>query len=93
MVPYDHAAVQRSIAAQRPVVLDRGSRAGRALIEFASRVHGRTGRRLVLPPEPDAPQRRGLGAVAERLGNGLRVPSLVGSGHTVEKSDAELTRG
>lgn len=49
VVPYDHGGAQRAIAAQRPVVLDAGSRAGRALVDLAERVHGD---RLMLPPEP-----------------------------------------
>jgi MinD-like ATPase involved in chromosome partitioning or flagellar assembly len=47
IVPYDHAGVQRSLAAQRPVVLGRGA-AARALLDLAERVHGG---KVVLPPE------------------------------------------
>lgn len=49
VIPYDHRGVQRSLAAQRPAVLDRRSRAGRALLDLAERAHGG---RVVLPPEP-----------------------------------------
>jgi|SRR5579864_8879368 len=88
VVPYEHAAVQRSISAQRPVVLDPGSRAGRALVELASRVHGG---KLVLPPEPDAPPRRGIAGMAERLGSSLRMPVLAGARRAaVEASNREL---
>lgn len=51
MVPFDHGGVQRALAAQRPVVLDERSRAGRALLDLAERVHGGG---IVLPPEPAA---------------------------------------
>jgi Flp pilus assembly CpaE family ATPase len=70
VVPYDHAAIQRSIAAQRPVVLDETSRAGRSLLDLAGRIHGG---KLVLPPEPDAPPKRGLQAFVDRLSSAVRV--------------------
>jgi len=35
VIPFDHAATQRAIAEQRPLVLDRASRAGRALWALA----------------------------------------------------------
>jgi septum formation inhibitor-activating ATPase MinD len=50
VIPFDHGGVERAIAAQRPVVLDARSRAGRALIDLAERVHGG---RVVLPPEAE----------------------------------------
>ena len=42
VVPDDPGAVGRALAAQRPVVFERRSRAGRALNELAGRVHGET---------------------------------------------------
>ena len=68
VIPYDHSAVQRSLAAQRPLVLDRSSRAGRGLLELAGRVHGG---KLVLPPEPDAPSRRGVQGLVERVSSAV----------------------
>jgi hypothetical protein len=90
VLPFDHSAVQRSIAAQRPLVLDESSRAGRVLLDLASRVHGG---KLVLPPEPDAPPRRGLRGLAERVSGGLHWPALIGAGRIstpVEGPDAHL---
>lgn len=49
LVPHDHAGVGRAKAARRPVVLERCSRAGRALLELAGRVHGGA---VALPPDP-----------------------------------------
>jgi len=39
VVPYDYAAAQRAVAEQRPLVLDPTSRAGRALVRLAERLH------------------------------------------------------
>ena len=39
VVPYDHGAAQRALAAQRPLVLEDRSRAGRALLDLAERIH------------------------------------------------------
>jgi MinD-like ATPase involved in chromosome partitioning or flagellar assembly len=39
VIPFDHAGVQRALIAQRPVVFDRRSRAGKALLELATRIH------------------------------------------------------
>jgi Mrp family chromosome partitioning ATPase len=39
LIPFDHAGFQRSIAEQRPVVLDPASRAGRALVALAEGMH------------------------------------------------------
>jgi Flp pilus assembly CpaE family ATPase len=72
VIPFDHVAVQRSLAAQRPVVLDANSRAARSLLDLAGRINGG---KLVLPPEPDAPQHRGVRALAERLQQNL-VPRV-----------------
>lgn len=54
VIPHDHGAVQRALQRQRPVVLDRRSQAGRALLDLAERVHGE---RLALPPEPSSGHR------------------------------------
>jgi MinD-like ATPase involved in chromosome partitioning or flagellar assembly len=54
IVPYDHLGVERSLAAQRPVVHARGP-AARALLDLAERVHGG---KVVLPPEPARARRR-----------------------------------
>jgi Flp pilus assembly CpaE family ATPase len=54
VVPYDHAALQRALTSQRPLVLGRGP-ATRALLDLAERVHGG---KLVLPPEPGTQRRR-----------------------------------
>jgi len=90
VVPHDHAAVQRSVAAQRPLVLDTRSRAAQALLDLASRIHGG---KLVLPPEPGVPVRRGIRGLAERLGGSLRWPPvLIGAGRaSLEDSDANVS--
>jgi pilus assembly protein CpaE len=49
VIPYDHGAAERAITAQRPLVLDGRSRASRAVLDLAERVHGGN---IVLPPEP-----------------------------------------
>jgi Flp pilus assembly CpaE family ATPase len=54
VVPCDHARAARAARAQRPLVLDRRSRAARALLDLAGRVHGG---RVLLPPEPRPPGR------------------------------------
>jgi Flp pilus assembly CpaE family ATPase len=55
VIPEDHASAQRAHAMQQPLILDRRSRAGRALLELAERIHGG---RIVLPPEsPKSPRR------------------------------------
>ncbi len=50
VIPCDHGAAQRALAAQQPLVLEGRSRAGRALLDLAERVHGGS---IVLPPEPN----------------------------------------
>lgn len=50
MVPFDHRGVERALAARRPIIVETRSRAARALLEFAERVHGG---KVVLPPEPE----------------------------------------
>jgi Flp pilus assembly CpaE family ATPase len=55
VIPEDHARAQRAVAAQLPLILDRQSRAGRAVLELAERIHGG---QVVLPPEaPKSPRR------------------------------------
>lgn len=49
LVPYDYAGIERAKGARRSVVLERRSRARRALLELAGRIHGG---RLALPAEP-----------------------------------------
>ncbi len=49
VIPYDHGAAQRALAAQQALVLEGRSRAGRALLDLAERIHGGS---IVLPPEP-----------------------------------------
>jgi Flp pilus assembly CpaE family ATPase len=53
VVPDDRAATERAIAQQRPLVVDSTSRASRALLGLAERVHNG---RIHLPPE-DLPSR------------------------------------
>jgi MinD-like ATPase involved in chromosome partitioning or flagellar assembly len=56
IVPFDHRAVERALAAQRPLVLEGRSRAARALLDLAERVHGGS---ITLPPDPaQSPVRR-----------------------------------
>jgi MinD-like ATPase involved in chromosome partitioning or flagellar assembly len=66
VVPFDHRGVARSLAAQRPLVLDGHSRAGRAILALADRLHGGS---VLLPPEPtlDRLERQGLGTLAALL--------------------------
>ena len=47
VIPYDHGAAERALAAQTPLVME-GGRAGRALLELAERVHRGS---ILLPPE------------------------------------------
>lgn len=49
LLPHDHAGAMRAKAARRPLVLDRRSSAGRALLELAGRIHGGA---IAPPPEP-----------------------------------------
>jgi len=61
IVPYDHVSLQRALAAQRPLILEGRSQAGRALVDLAELIHGGS---IVLPP----------GAKAERRGRRKHVP-------------------
>ncbi len=49
LIPADHRAVKRALAAQRSVVLERRSQAAAALLELAARAHGA---RLAPAPSP-----------------------------------------
>ena len=49
LIPFDHAAAERAIAQQRPLVVDSNSRASRALLSLAEGIHTA---RLRLPVEP-----------------------------------------
>ena len=51
VIPFDHAAAQRAIAQQRPLVVDSNSRASRAVLALAEAIHAA---RLRLPIEPRA---------------------------------------
>jgi MinD-like ATPase involved in chromosome partitioning or flagellar assembly len=48
IIPYDHGSVQRALAVQHPLILERRSRAGHSLVDLAERVHGGT---ILLPSE------------------------------------------
>jgi MinD-like ATPase involved in chromosome partitioning or flagellar assembly len=88
VVPFDHAAMQRSIAAQRPLVLEPKSRAAQSILDLAGRIHGG---KLVLPPEPGVPVRRGIRGLADRVAGQVRWPSLIGAGRTsLEDSDVNV---
>jgi Flp pilus assembly CpaE family ATPase len=65
VVPYDYAHVQRAIAEQRPLLTDRASRAGRALLGLAERIHAG---RVRLPEERKQPD-----SVGARLSRALRL--------------------
>jgi MinD-like ATPase involved in chromosome partitioning or flagellar assembly len=49
VIPFDHAAAQRALAQQRPLVVDSNGRASRAVLGLAEGVHAA---RLRLPVEP-----------------------------------------
>ncbi len=49
VIPFDPKSVQRAAAAQRPVILERRSPAGRAVLDLAGRAHGGE---IKLPPDP-----------------------------------------
>lgn len=48
VIPHDYHAAQRALADQMPLVLDRGGRAQRVLLDLAGRIHGG---QIILPPE------------------------------------------
>ena len=54
LIPYEHRAVERALWAQQPVIFARRSRAGRAFLELAERLHGG---HILLPPESTKPRR------------------------------------
>ena len=78
VIPHDHDAAQRALAAQRPLILVHRSRAARALRDLAGRVHGG---KLALPPEPAVKrplrQRQAVDAARNRppLSQGVRHPA------------------
>lgn len=99
VIPFDHAAVERAIAAQRPLVLDGRSRAGRAMLDLAGRLHSG---RIVLPPEAGDERRRARRLVAgaaraasvaragmDRLRRGVRIGSAA-TAHPSPSSDGRL---
>lgn len=49
VIPYDYRPVQQSLAAQRPLIFHGKSRAGRAILGLADRVHGG---HILLPSDP-----------------------------------------
>jgi Flp pilus assembly CpaE family ATPase len=71
VIPNDHHAAQRAVAAQRPLVLDGASPAGRAFVDLAERVHG--GRVVVAPDS--APRRSGLTRLVGSVGRLRRRPT------------------
>lgn len=75
VIPYDYRAAQRALAAQRPLVLERGSRAGRIILDLAERVHGG---QIKLSPETKGQRRvRWLRwASALRLSGSRPVPEV-----------------
>lgn len=68
LLPHDHAGAMRAKAARRSLVLDRRSRAGRALLDLAGRIHGGT----IDPPRE--PRRRWTAwfTPSRRAGQGVR---------------------
>lgn len=82
VIPHDHRAVQRALAAQRPLVLEARSRAGRAVLDLAERVHGGS---IVLPPEPTGDRR----ARWRRLLPGVRLPWARATGAATNGAHAE----
>lgn len=48
VIPQDHRAAERALADQRPLVLNGKSRAAKAFLDLAARVHGG---KILLPPE------------------------------------------
>ncbi len=51
VIPFDHAATERAIAQQRPLVVESNSRASRAILSLAEEIHAA---RLRMPIEPRA---------------------------------------
>ncbi|HET7772106.1 MAG TPA: hypothetical protein VFN74_25260 [Chloroflexota bacterium] len=84
VVPFDQAGAQRTLAGARPLVLDDRSRAGRALLELAGRLHGG---QLLLPPE-EAPAAGAVGPAPVRLVRQLAC--LVGRGGGVGRGGSGL---
>jgi len=68
VVPHDHRAVQRALAAQQPVLLEPRSRAAHALLDLATRLHQGS---IVLPRPVSTPRKTGW---LQRLVPSLGVP-------------------
>lgn len=74
VIPYDHDGVERALLAQRPLVLDRRSRAARALLDLAACLHGTsTGQ------APKASDGRGVGWLMWRALSRLSWPRRAGA--------------
>jgi MinD superfamily P-loop ATPase len=77
VIPLDHAAMQRALSEQRPVVLDTRTRAARALLSLAERMNAG---KLRLPPEPAGRSRTSwwqrLFAARNWRGWDVRVPAV-----------------
>lgn len=88
VTPYDYGAAQRAIESQRPLVLDTRSRAGRALLELAERLH--QGRILL----PESALARPAGRHPWRAWAGLvmRVRAALG-GQRAAPAEAVRTAG
>lgn len=71
VIPQEYAALQKAIAEQNPVVVDPTSRAARAILELAERIHH--GRVRLAPAEPGtAPRPRWRSAVSAGVAGALR---------------------
>lgn len=71
VIPHDHRGAQRAIAAQRPLMLQGRSRAGRALLDLAERLSGGA---ILLPPEAAEKPPNRLRRALSRPRSWLRKP-------------------
>jgi MinD-like ATPase involved in chromosome partitioning or flagellar assembly len=69
IVPYDYHAAERAHIAQRPLVVERRSAAGRAVLDLAGRLRGGD---ILLPPEAKRPQRQPVRLVSRLPGRRSR---------------------
>ncbi len=73
VLPHDFRGVQRALAEQRPIIFDRRSKAGRAMLDLAGRIHGGS---IVVPVTE--PRTTGWGLldrmIAKRSTRAPRVP-------------------